>query len=231
VELNWTNRQDREPVIRGQGQGAPPAVQAMARVLSCNWSVPPGLLSDARMKSVWRELRRAKARRDRLDQLPSWQRLQTWEINLDVSVEDEAHAAFIAFVIVEFGSSRTVCTRAEAEELSTRYIVPLCAAAREAAASENEILLDRAKFYEWQRDHLLRSPYCIGDRRCRRRLCNWEFGDNLARGRVRALAAWTRRVWGQPLYGTIAKVASVALETKIARKSVINWCHDLSVSQ
>jgi len=53
-----------------------------------------------------------------------------------------------------------------------------------------------------------------------------DFGKADERGYVRSLAEIARRLFGSPLYGTIATVANVALQPKspITPKQVINWC-------
>lgn len=49
-------------------------------------------------------------------------------------------------------------------------------------------------------------------------------GDNTTRARVRALAVGVHAIFGAFLYGTLATVGSVALQTDIDAKSVKNWC-------
>jgi hypothetical protein len=51
-------------------------------------------------------------------------------------------------------------------------------------------------------------------------------GNALARGYVRLMADTTLRLFGTPLYGTLAKVASVALALRedLTREQVLKWC-------
>jgi hypothetical protein len=52
-------------------------------------------------------------------------------------------------------------------------------------------------------------------------------GDDKARVSVRVLATETHKLFGKYLCGTLAKVATVALQTDVTEKSVRNWCADI----
>jgi hypothetical protein len=68
------------------------------------------------------------------------------------------------------------------------------------------------------------TPYIVGKRGSGRR------GDNMNRGRVRAIASMTHKLFGSYLYDVVAKIATVALQSNISERSVRNWCTDLSVA-
>jgi hypothetical protein len=205
------------------------------------------LLTDQRMKNVWPALRRAKVTSEAIsDVLPglarppglqvanleSIERLKTWDIpDRDVSLQDQACAALFAFTVIEFDFPRPIGTQDAADALAA----PLFSAAKTCRWIANEApspspkeksALETAAAYienwaAWQLKHLLDNPYVIGKR---------SSGDDKIRARVRALATATHRIFGSFLYGTVATVATVALqpETTLTPRTVRNWCADLA---
>jgi hypothetical protein len=61
---------------------------------------------------------------------------------------------------------------------------------------------------------LLQSPWVVEHR----------IKDDEARAYVQALGAETKDLFGEVLYGTVATVATVALDQKISSRQVRNWC-------
>ena len=51
-------------------------------------------------------------------------------------------------------------------------------------------------------------------------------GNREARGYVRLLAEETRKLFGSPLYGSLAKVASIALGKEVSLLQARKWCDD-----
>ena len=101
----------------------PPAVKSMALVLPLWGTVAKPLLTDPRMKAVWRVLQGQDVTPEALDALPSLQRMETWDLpSENVSLAEQACAAFFSRVVIEFSSPRTVATRAEANDLAKPWL-------------------------------------------------------------------------------------------------------------
>jgi hypothetical protein len=79
----------------------------------------------------------------------------------------------------------------------------------------------------WQHEHLLKSPYTVGQRTNRKR-----GSGNRERGLVRRLAVEAHRIFGSYLYGTISTVVNVALGLKgreqIRKSEAVDWCRGLN---
>jgi hypothetical protein len=219
----------------------PPAVKSMAAVMPVGAAISQRLLTDPRMKRVWLYLRRLKVTAATIDALPPLLRMETWEIclfpaskNLDegVSLQDRACAAFYAAIVLELAHCRAIATRAQADELARPWLsaAELCwwvmrhesrpridPELAGALSIVGEYLEDQGRVQE-QRDSLY-----IVERSSKKR------GDDKIRARVRVLATATHAIFGQFLYGTVATVATVALQINPAVKgrSARNWCRGL----
>lgn len=225
---------------------SPDLVKVIAPHVLGEKAVKDRLLTDQRMVAVWRELRRIKVRPAAISRLKPYQRLRTWEISdAGVSLNEQACAALFAFSAFNFSNSpRTIGTRSQAEALAAldfdaAEVCRRLACEAPPLSPERRALEVAAEFIKnhtrWKLEHLLSSPYTIGDRSSRPDN-NDSKGQKLgpgarveARGRVRALAAETHAIFGQYLYGTVATVATVALQIDptISKQDVRNWCSDL----
>jgi hypothetical protein len=170
------------------------------------------------MKRVWSYLQRLKVTAATIDALPPSLRMETWEICL--------------FPVLELAHCRAIATRAQADEFARPWLsaAELCwwvmrhesrpkidPEFARALSIVGEYLEDQGRLLE-QRDGLY-----IVERSSKKR------GDDKIRARVRALATATHVIFGQFLYGTVATVATVALQIDPAVKgrSVRNWCRGL----
>lgn len=207
----------------------PRAVKSMAMAIQVGVDIARRLLTDPRMQAVWPELKRARVITEEIPgplpgpafppslqiaNLDSLERLKTWDIpDRDVPLQDQACAAFFAFVVIELSNKRIVLTRAQVEKLAQRYLdaANICRSLGEheaAARVENQVRLSGPNILE-------RSSV--------------QRGDDEIRARVRALATATKRIFGKTLYGTVATVVAVALGIEpVTKKSIINWCKNLS---
>jgi hypothetical protein len=201
---------------------------AMAVHISYEGTVAHRLLTDPRMKSVWRELKKQEITRDALASLEPRERMSTWDItDRKLSPQDQACAAFYARVAIEFCSPRIVRTREQAKKSAKPWhdAARLCwhimryefrpridAEFAQALAIVGEYLEKEGQMREQKN-----SPYIV-ERSSRLRR-----DDNIRVG-TRLIGEATRSIFGSVLYGTVAKVASVALRTNISGKNVQNWC-------
>jgi hypothetical protein len=219
----------------------PPAVGSMAAVMPIGAAISQVLLTDQRMKQVWSYLRRLKVTAATIDALPPLLRMETWEIcrfpaskNIDegVSLQDRACAAFFAAIVLELANFRAIATRVQADEFAKPWLsaAGLCWSIMRheprlaidpefarALSIVGEYLEDQGRLRE-QKDGLY-----IVERSSKKR------GDDGTRARVRALAAVTHAIFGQFLYGTVATIATVALQINpaITSRSVRSWCRGL----
>ena len=206
----------------------PPAVTIMADVLPvADGEIGRQLRTDARMKSIWRGLQRAPlvVRRGEqrvplsLDGLESWQRLATYGVQMKewrrrpdgteglcprFPLRDEACAAFFVSAVVELGFYRPVWTRAEMHDRAKKALND-----RKADRQEAMNLTGWAK---------RSGPYVLKRRS--------EYDDTV-RGRARALAVETKKIFGQFRYHTVAVTTNVALNTTLTWPTVQDWCADL----
>jgi hypothetical protein len=204
----------------------PPAVRSMAKVMPVGADIAHRLLTDGRMKTVWRELKRTPVASEEIPSvlsgpafpprlqvanLNSFERLKTWDIpDQGISLQEQACAAFFAYAVIELSSQRAIGTQAQFDVLAKKWLdaANLCRSIGEKTAAE--------RIEDQVRLRPLRSPYILG-RSSKGR------GDDKTRTQVRALAAAAHRIFGSFLYGTVATIATVALQTKITKQSVINW--------
>lgn len=217
----------------------PAAVRSMAAAIEVGKDVGERLLSDPKMRNVWQTLRKqakkthdGRAMADRLADLPSSLRLEDAS-SLGVSLPDQACAAFYALVVTELGIPKRAATRSNIAAMAEPWhsAAELCKAAihlpgRPGREPELARALETAAAYLDKSGRYIKeqsqkeSPYTI-KRSSRAR------GDDTTRGRVRALAMGAKAIFGSYEYGSVATVASVALQTNVSAKSVENWCEDL----
>jgi hypothetical protein len=219
----------------------PETVKRMAAVMPVGAAISERLLTDSRMKPVWPHLQRRKVAAATIDALSPLLRMETWEIcrfpasdTLDegLSSQDRACAAFYAAIVLELANCRAIATRAQADEFAKPWIsaAELCWSVMrheprpaidpelaKALSIVGEYLEDQGRLRE-QRN----SPYIV-ERSSKER------GDDKIRARVRALATAAHAIFGQFSYGTVATVATVALQINpaITPQSVRNWCRGL----
>jgi hypothetical protein len=203
----------------------------------------PRLLADNRMETVWRELRK-RAPKDLDSKLTEDERddlhllMESADLlERDVLGPDKACVAFFMSIawIVWNPSRRHVWTKAQADEQasqlenaanSCRWVAgePMFAKHRDAAA-------EMATFFENRAVSLKNRGYLANlDPQIKPYLLNRSSGsrgDDKIRGYTRAIAVVVRRIFGSFSYGTVATVATVALEEDVDQKSVENWCKDL----
>lgn len=201
---------------------------AMAMGLAYEGTVAHRLLTDPRMKSVWRELKNHEITPDALASLEQRERMSNWDISdLKDSLQDQAYAAFYARVAIEFCSPRIVASRVDVKKSAKPWhdAAVLCwhvmryefrpkidAEFAQALAIVGEYLERQGQLLENKR-----SPYIV-ERRSRLR------GDDNNRVNTRLIGEATYSIFGSVLYGTVAKIASVALQANISEKDVQNWC-------
>jgi hypothetical protein len=201
------------------------------------------LLGDNRMNTVWRELRKrapndlgSKLTEDERDDLHSLMESADL-LEQDVLGPDKACVAFFMSIawIVWNPSERHVGTRAQADEQASqletaadccRWVAgePMFAKHRVAAAEmatffQNHAVSLKNQGYLANLDPQIK-PYVLNRSSGSR-------GDDKIRGYTRAIAVIVCRIFGSFSYGTVATVATVALEEDIDQKSVENWCKDL----
>lgn len=213
----------------------PPAVVAMASVLPVGEAVAQHLLTDERMRAVWRVLKAQAVTQDAIEGLDSLQRLETWDIPAyDVSLQDQACAAFFSAVVIELGvpkdatTSRNVLTfvkpwRAAAEQCQLALDLPgrprTDPELAWALSMVGDFFEDYARFVEQANK---KSPYFL-------MRSSGQRNDDEIRGKTRALAATAHRIFGSFLYGTVATVATVALQLspEVDESNVRDWCAKL----
>jgi hypothetical protein len=90
---------------------------AMAMGLAYEGTVAHRLLTDPRMKSVWRELKNHEITPDALASLEQRERMSNWDISdPNDSLQDQAYAAFYARVAIEFCSPQIVASRVDVKK-------------------------------------------------------------------------------------------------------------------
>jgi hypothetical protein len=198
------------------------------------------LLAHPCMAAARRELLQRTPVENGLTRLPGWQRPPAWDL-ASASPREEAFAAVFMFALVECSQARSIGTRKDAEELAGRYFeaAHICRQVACERPAETQELVRVADVIDrhtrWQFERLLKSPYIIGVRssgtRNKLRYGHRSEDDDKARAYGRALAAQIHAIYGVFLYGTVAKIVTVALQTSrpVTRRDVINWCADLAV--
>jgi hypothetical protein len=210
------------------------------------------LCTDHRMQQVWKTLttegtREAEDREKferRLNSLPKRYRQETWDPDQSmygVSLTDRACTSFFLATAIVFSVGNQVrrASKIEREAQDWRTAAELCAklcaepgapqqhlhaaidpdlidALRKSAAYLEKV----ANFIQTTNED---SPYLIG----REAKLRAPGGNENIRGQVRDVAAVTKKIFGQVLYGTVATAANVASGLKISGKNVAKWCADL----
>lgn len=230
------------PLVPVAPSWVPQAVTAIARVIATGPDVARRLLTDERMKGVWRHLRRAdvEVADDALAQLPPFLLLESYDIRISrLSNRDRACAAVFGFAVTEFSAKREVWTRARLQKFKERWndATALCRwisadpmfdrEFRKAASAvmpgfekHARILKQKGRLVDFGENA---SAYYLGRSQDKR-------GDDLGdqtRGKTRALALMMGRLYGDRMYGITATVAAVATQTEVAKHDVRNWCRDL----
>lgn len=220
----------------------PPAVRAIAAVFPIGPNIAKRLLTDERMRGVWKYLRRAdiEVGDNALAHLPPSLRLETYDIPIQrLSNRDRACAAVFGFAVAEFSSKRNVWTRARLRKFAARWndatelcrwvsAEPMFDPEFRKAASEvvqgfekhARILEDHGRLVEIGPDA---RAYYMGRSQGTR---NDERRDEV-RGKTRKLALMMGRFYGDRMYGVTATISAVAAQTKVTKRDVRNWCRDL----
>lgn len=222
----------------------PDAVKSMATKGSFPFETAEArrLVTDDRMQTVWKKLRKRRVGGEVIDHLDWFQRLDTWGIpEAGVSLEDRCCAALFAYAAQELSSPREVWTRHDATRFAKKWDEaaslcrwishdPMFAADREFANAAKvsaigmekhaELLKKEGRVVNLGQDD---TPYIIGERGSGSR------GDDKIRGRVRAIAIATHKLYGLFLYDIVAKLVTVAMQPQfeVTEHSVRNWCSDL----
>jgi len=197
------------------------------------------LLCDPRMKDVWRRLCKKAPREVELKEHE--RRLLKLLGLLNEDASEQACAAFFISVAwtIWNPSGRLVWTKADAEKQATElegaaawsrwFATEPMFAEHHAAATEMADVFQKHAISLRERGYLANlerevEPYVLGRSSGLRGP-----GDDKIRGYTRAIAADAHRIFGSWLYGTVATVATVALEPdkEVSPKSVENWCSDL----
>lgn len=211
----------------------PSWVPSSVKLLAPAFTLGQSLLTDPRMKAVWRVLQRTEARKSGFDSVDSFQRLRSWGIPEDgLSLQQLACAALFAFAAWELNSPKPVITHEKIEDLTKRCLdaarlcrspdfnlLPMTPKLSEALSIVGQYFENNAQMWEKKT-----SPYIIGRSSGTRARVSDE-----TRIHVRVLASETHRLFGSFLYGTVATVISVGLEIEpaITAKRVENWCSGL----
>jgi hypothetical protein len=213
----------------------PGAVRGIAPFLPVGKAVAQRLLTDHRMKSPWRVLESQAVTSEAIGQLDSLQRLETWGIsNLGVPLHEQACAAFFSGVVLELGVPKNARTGRDVAAIMRpwRSAAAQCQIAlnmpgrpgiepelASALSASREYFEDYAQFLERA---IKNSPYFFPR-------SSGKPGEDQIRGKVRAIAVVTQKIFGSFLCGTVATVATVALQLSpnLKKDRVIDWCSGL----
>jgi len=192
------------------------------------------LVRDSRMRNVWTVL---SQRRNGSFMYPA---SATVAAATAEERQDKAMVALFNYAIAATLWPGTIITRGKAEEKRRRFL-----AKAEALQADAEIWLRDAPadtaFGLWSSDcgpdkHWLRlmaasqayremgAETYAADTRV---VLDRARGDGDIRWFALAIASKCQELFGSPLYGTTATIASVALGRKVERRSVREWCDDL----
>lgn len=215
----------------------PGCVAAVA--LKMELQITQRLVVDPRMEAVWRTLKSRKINGD-LAAIDDLQKPEAWEVDC-VSVSDRACVGYFVAAAIQFGvvgpsiaGSGAKVTKSSLANLLKRWrdVALECRRAEHypafiASGDDNlkEALERVARRFDEYATFVEKanaeSAYIL-PRSSRKR------NDDLIRGQTRALAAATRKIFGEFLYGTVATTASVASGHEIKDASVRDWCADLA---
>jgi hypothetical protein len=173
------------------------------------------LLVDQRMRRVWREL--TKQKKDSATTFVHSAKL-TWDFDNAADRQDTAIASLLYLAVNLAISDPTVMTRREVEVQRRRFLDKTAAAFVQgdvAAARDHEV-----KAADWAAAAATRTRLVV----------ERDTGDSQARCFAILFADQCRRIFGSPLYGVTATVASVALGRKLTARAVRNWVQYNSLS-
>ncbi|MGC2351622.1 MAG: hypothetical protein WA238_12075 [Methylocella sp.] len=217
----------------------PPSVKLLATAFPLG-ELGERLLTDPRMKAVWKVLQNADVSEAALASVESFQQLRSWGISKydlplqdfpppDFSLNDHACVALFAFAAWKLNIKPNVITRTKIEGSVKQYTdaANLCLSTMhyDYLRSVNPELDAALSIVGWFfQDQARKIEQMAGPHVIKRSSKNR--GDDETRLHVRALAIETRRLFGSFLYGTVATVVTVGLEIEpaISAKSVENWC-------
>jgi hypothetical protein len=201
------------------------------------------LLTDPRMKAVWKVLQNANVSEAGLDCVESFQQLRSWGISKydlplqdfpppDFSLQDHACAALFAFAAWELNSPKPVVTRTKIEGSVKQYTdaANLCRSTTHydylhSAHPELDAALSIVGWFF--RDQARKIEQMAGPHVIKR--SSKTRGDDETRIHARALATEMHRLFGSFHCVTVATIATVGLgiEPAVSAKSVENWCSSL----
>jgi hypothetical protein len=206
----------------------PAAVKKIALQLRFEEETIRRLVTDIRMKSIWRYLSRRSVQITDPDSLLIIEFFRVGARGLSSS--EQACAVFFFNLVFELSIPHATLTQTEVSNNIKSWQTAaeqcrLALADRDVRSGELTAALNLvSKFFDDQIDSLTVSsaanPYILPRRSNRR-------DDDTVRGKVRALALRNRILYGEYLYTVLATVATVALETDVTIKDVRNWCKDL----
>ena len=216
----------------------PPSVKLLAPA----FPLGQRLLTDPRMKAVWKVLQNADVSEAALASVESFQQLRSWGISKydlpdfpppDFSLQDRACAALFAFAAWELNSKRNViATRTKIEGSVKQYTdaANLCRSTThyDYVHSANPMLDAALSIVGWYfQDQARKIGQMAGPHVIKR--SSKTRGDDGTRIHVRVLATETHRLFRSFHYGTVATIATVGLgiEPAIRAKRVENWCSGL----
>jgi hypothetical protein len=190
------------------------------------------LTSHRKMMGVWRTLQRTPARPEASSEWGAIYKHFRAEMPDDIggSLQDKACAVFYFHALVNFSGLRpgVVMTRSQFNRGREVWfeLAEICRSEADTVAVDDlAAALTRVGHHFEQLGQMLimpasGAPYVI-ERSSRDR------GDDEARVQLRWLAIITHKLFGQYLYGTLATVATVALQSTVTEKSARNWCATL----
>jgi hypothetical protein len=149
------------------------------------------------------------------------------------SLQEMAAAVFFYSAMKAFGGLHLppvpIWTRKQIEEIGAPWLAAaqLCWKTMHTPFVKSNVelaiaLADVGEYFEWMASGPPEgSPSVIGR-------SSKDRGDDEVRVQVRTFASETHGLFGRYLCGTVATVATIALQTPITEKSTKNWCADLS---
>lgn len=208
----------------------PAAVQRIAKVMPCKAEVAERLLTDERMQVVWRTLRGRTIEVQNLEQLKSWQQFKSWGVADErTSLPDQACTAFYATVAVELSADRVVWTREKADKFAESWNSSrdMCSWIAHYPMFDEDFQTAAKLMTAGFERHasMLEEGGILSGQANPAYFVERSSGDDDARGRARALAKETHKIFGTFLCGTVATVVSIALKTKVSETDVRRWCH------
>jgi hypothetical protein len=194
----------------------------------CGTDMARRLLTDPKMNNVWKTLQRTPAK---LWASEKWRQMKM--LDEGASLQEMAAAVFFYSAMKAFGGlllpPPPIWTRKEIEEFGEPWLsaAQLCWKTMHTPAAESNVglaiaLAEVGEYFERRSSVPPEgSPHVIGR-------SSKDRGNDEVRVQVRTFASETHKLFGRYLSGTVAKVATIALQTTITEKSTKNWCADLA---